>query len=234
VSKKTAKDTKRHEEGKRESTGSPAESEAMVGARDHQAVDEVLEADEDGVYELPDEEGGAAKSVEQRLEDQRRQLEEAQDRALRFQAELENYRKRMTRQMEDERRFAHMSLVRDLLPVWDNMGRAIEAAEKNHDVTSLLEGFKMVTRQIEDVLKRHHCVPIDALGQPFDPHFHEAISQQPSDEHPANTVTHVAQTGFQLHDRVVRPSQVVVSAAGPSAKEKTDAEETTRTESSAN
>jgi molecular chaperone GrpE len=212
----------------------PAESEAMAdsAAEDHRAVDEVLEADEDAVYELPQEGGEAAKSVEQQLEEQRRQYEEAQDRALRFQAELENYRKRVSRQMQEERRYAQMPLVRDLLPVWDGMGRAIEAAEKNHDVTSLLEGLKMVTRQLEDVLKRHHCTKIDALGQPFDPHFHEAISQQPSGEHPANTVTHVAQTGFQLHDRVVRPSQVVVAVATPAVKDEADSEATSEKESS--
>jgi molecular chaperone GrpE len=91
----------------------------------------------------------------------------------------------------------------------------------------------MVTRQLESVLERHHCTEVQALGQPFDPHFHEAISQQPSDEHPANTVLHVAQTGFQLHDRVVRPSQVVVSVA-PAKRDldNTDKSDTQTTEPS--
>jgi molecular chaperone GrpE len=194
-----------------------------------QAVDEVLEADEEGVYESTEEES-AVGGPEKQLDDLRRQCEEAKDRALRFQAELENYRKRAARQMAEERRYAYLPLMRDLLPVWDNMGRAIEAAEKNHEVTGLLEGFKMVTRQLEDVLNRHHCTPIDALGQPFDPHRHEAISQQPSDKHPANTVVHVAQAGFQLHDRVVRPSQVVVSGPLPGEDEREDKQES-RTES---
>jgi len=145
----------------------------------------------------------------------RTELEEARDRALRYQAELENYRKRVARQMEEERRYANLPLIRDLLHVWDNMGRAIEAGKQAKQSDTLLEGFKMVAQQLEDLLERHHCTKIEALGKPFDPHLHEAISQQPSEEHPPGTVAYVAQTGFQLHDRVVRPSQVIVSAAPP-------------------
>ena len=143
----------------------------------------------------------------------RAELAEARDRALRSQAELENYRKRVARQMEEERRYANLPLMRDLLHVWDDMGRAIEAAEQASAADSLLEGFKMVARQLEDVLERYHCTEINALGEPFDPHKHEAISQQSSEEHPPGTVAYVARSGFQLHDRVVRPSQVIVSTA---------------------
>ena len=149
------------------------------------------------------------------VEQLRVDLEEVSDRALRAQAELENYRRRVARQMEEERRYANMPLLRDLLPVLDNMRRAIEAAEKTEDAPSLLEGFRMVTKQLEGVLARHHCTEIEALGGPFDPNLHEAISQQPSAGHPEGTVLLVAQSGFQLHDRVVRPSQVIVSGADP-------------------
>lgn len=146
----------------------------------------------------------------------RAQLEEVTDRSLRCQAELENYRKRVARQMEEERRYACMGLMHDLLPVWDNTVRAIEAAEKTRDIDSLVAGFKMVGDQLLRALERHHCTRIPALHQPFDPHVHQAISQMPSDQ-PANTVAIVVQDGFQLHDRVVRPSQVVVSSGPPEA-----------------
>ena len=79
--------------------------------------------------------------------------------------------------------------------------------------------------QLEAVLERHHCTRIDARDKPFDPNLHQAICQQPSDEHPANTVLQVTQIGFRLHDRVVRPSQVVVSAAVPETGEPAEAEE---------
>lgn len=150
---------------------------------------------------------GAADATELRDE-----LAAARDRALRAQAELDNYRKRTRKEMEDERRYAQLPLLSDLLPVLDNVQRAIQAAEKSPDASGLLAGFKMVAQQLEGVLSRHHCTRIEALHQPFDPHLHAAIMQQPSSEHPANTVIQVAQDGYQLHDRVLRPSQVIVSA----------------------
>ncbi len=151
------------------------------------------------------------------VEQLRADVAAAADAKLRAQAELENFRRRAARQMEEERRYAQMPLMRDLLPVVDNIRRAIEAAEKTEDAAGLLEGFKLVAKQLQDVLGRHDCTEIEALGAPFDPHYHHAISQQPSAEHPAGTVLIVAQPGFRLHDRVVRPSQVVVSAAPPEA-----------------
>lgn len=146
------------------------------------------------------------------LQSLRADLGEARERVLRAQAELENYRKRAARQIEEERRYANLPLIRDLLHVWDNMNRAIQAAEQTGQSDSLLEGFKMVVGQMEEVLNRYHCTRIEAVGKPFDPHLHEAILQQPSSDHSHGTVMQETQTGFLLHDRVVRPSQVIVSA----------------------
>jgi len=140
-------------------------------------------------------------------------LEDASDRVLRAQAELDNYRKRIRREIEDERRFATVGLLRDLLPVVDNIHRAIAAAEKSHGGGVLLEGVKLVAQSLEAALAAHNCQRIDALGKHFDPTFHQAISQQPSPEHPPNTVILVAQEGYLLHDRVVRPAQVIVSTS---------------------
>jgi molecular chaperone GrpE len=152
---------------------------------------------------------GAADSAAQL----RVELEAAKDRALRCHAELENFRKRAARELEDRLRYANLPLLRDLLPVLDNVERAIQAADQNADAAALLDGFKMVQQQVEEVLKRHHCQQIEALHLPFDPHVHHAVMQQSSDEYPANTVLMVTQNGYQLHDRVVRPSQVIVSIA---------------------
>jgi molecular chaperone GrpE len=149
----------------------------------------------------------------------RAELEQFKDRSLRCQAELENYRKRVARQMDEERRYAALGLIRDLLPVWDNTVRAIEAAEKTRDIDSLVAGFKMVAEQLEQTFARHQCTRISALHEPFNPHLHHAISQMPSSEDPAGNVMIVTQEGFQLHDRVVRPSQVVVSSGPPPAGE---------------
>jgi molecular chaperone GrpE len=140
------------------------------------------------------------------------ELREAQQRALRLQAELENFRKRTQRAMEEERRYACLPIMRDLLVVVDNLQRAIEAAEANENSTGLLEGVKMVAEQLTNVLKQHHCEHIEAVGEPFDPHKHEAIAQLPSEEHEPGHVSKVTQSGYQLHDRVIRPSQVIVAA----------------------
>jgi molecular chaperone GrpE len=142
------------------------------------------------------------------------ELAAANDRLLRLQAEMQNLRNRTAREIADERRYAALPVLRELLPVVDNIDRAIEAAEKAGEADNLLEGFRLVRQQLLTTLDHHHCEPIEALGQPFDPHLHQAILQQPSPEAPAGTITLVTQPGYKLHDRVVRPAQVIVSS-GP-------------------
>ncbi len=146
------------------------------------------------------------------------ELAAEKDRLLRLQAEMQNLRNRQSREIADERRYAPLPLLRDLLPVVDNIDRAVEAAEQQGEAASLLEGFKLVRQLLVGILEQHDCQPIHALGEPFDPQVHEAILKQPSDEHPADHVSLVTQQGYQLHDRVVRPSQVIVSA-GPAEAE---------------
>lgn len=141
----------------------------------------------------------------------REELAQAQERALRTQAELENFRKRTRRELEDELKYANLPLIRDLLPVMDNIQRALEAGETTHDAEKLLEGVRLIAQQMQNVLTRFDSQPIEAHGQPFDPNLHQAIMQQPSDQ-PAGTVLTVAQAGYKLHDRVIRPAQVIVAA----------------------
>jgi molecular chaperone GrpE len=143
------------------------------------------------------------------------ELQQASGRILRLQAELENVRKRTAREMAAQHRYASLSLMRDLLPVLDNIRRAIEAAEKAPAGSGLLDGFRLVDQQLKTVLSQHHCTEIEALNRPFDPHLHDAISQQVSEQCAPGTIVAVTQAGYQLHDRVVRPSQVIVSSATP-------------------
>lgn len=143
------------------------------------------------------------------------ELAAEKERVLRLRAEMENLRSRTSRELADERRYASLAMARDILPVVDNIDRAIEAAEKRGDAGDLIEGFRMVRQQLLTALQQHQCVRIDAEGAPFDPQLHEAILQQPSAEAPAGHVTLVTQTGYQLHDRIVRPAQVIVSSGPP-------------------
>lgn len=130
----------------------------------------------------------------------------------RAQADLENYRKRVQREMESERRFAALPFVRDLLPVVDNVERALEAARASDDVARLTEGIELVRAQLLEVLSRHGVEPIEAVGRPFDPNVHEALLERPDRENADRTVLEEVGKGYQMHDRVVRPSKVVVSA----------------------
>ena len=142
----------------------------------------------------------------------RLELEEAKHRTLRALADLENFRTRVNRQTAEERKYANLDFMRELLPVWDNIGRALEAVAASHNLESLVEGVQMVHAQFLEVLKKYHCEKIEAKFQPFDPNVHASVAQIPSAEHPANTVVEEVQVGFRLFDRVVRPSQVVLSS----------------------
>ena len=170
----------------------------------------------------------AAAAADLRIAELEAQLKEASDRALRFGAELENYRKRAQRELADERRYAVVPLVRELLPVIDNLQRAIDAAgaggaseatpaRSASEGNALLEGVQLVAGQLQAVLKHYGCEPIETVGVPFDPNYHEAIAQEPSSEHPSGTVTRATQVGYKLHDRVIRPAQVFVSTGPASA-----------------
>ena len=162
------------------------------------------------------------KEAEDELSALKRELAEAKDKTLRTFAELENFRKRSARTLQDELKYANMSLIRDMLPVIDNLLRAIEAAQKQAESgelteqgKALLDGVKMVVEQFNTVLGKHNCTPIEAVNQPFDPNFHQAITQMPSADVEPNTVIMETQKGYVLHDRVVRPSQVIVSCEAP-------------------
>ena len=146
------------------------------------------------------------------------EVQAAEDRALRAQAELENYRKRAQREMLEERKYASLPLIRDLLPVIDNLDRALAAAVQSQNAASLLEGIKMVANQFNHVLQQHSCTRIATTGTGFDPNLHQALAQEASPEHAAGIVTREVQVGYSLHDRVVRPAQVFVST-GASASE---------------
>ena len=128
-------------------------------------------------------------------------------------AEMENVRKRMLREIDQERQYRSLPIARDLLPVIDNLTRAVQAAEKAQDVEQLVQGIKMVLQQFDETLARHSITPIPTVGEPFDPNLHEAVLQQPNADQPPMTVLMEVEKGYKMHDRVVRPSKVIVSSA---------------------
>lgn len=159
-------------------------------------------------------ESGQEESPELLVQQLEQQLVEIRSRELKAQAELENFRRRMLRDVDQQLKFAAMPLVTDLLDVLDNLNRAIESAVPGSGSEGIVAGVKLVQQQFVNVLNKHHCKQIPSLGVPFDPNVHQAISQLPSDSHPPGSVMVEHSVGYMLHDRVVRPSMVVVST-GP-------------------
>jgi molecular chaperone GrpE len=129
------------------------------------------------------------------------------------QADFENYQKRNQREREQERKYMHRALAVDLLPVIDNLERAQAAARQAGEAGPLVQGVNMVLDQFISLLRRHGITRIEAQGQPFDPNLHQAVMKQPTPDQPPNSVVQVLEHGYMIHDRVLRPARVVVSAA---------------------
>ena len=149
------------------------------------------------------------------------ECEALKDRLLRLHAEFDNYRKRTARDAERLRRTAGEAIVLDLLPAVDNLERALGATNAD-DAGSLAEGVKMVLKQICDVLARHGLEPIAAVGEPFDPTVHEALTCVPTTDMPANYVCQEFQRGYRFGDHVVRPAKVAVTTTPPEPLEATE------------
>jgi len=142
------------------------------------------------------------------------------DKFVRISADLENYRKRAKRDLDDARHEAKTRVLKEMLPVVDNLERAIEHADKTSgDVNAIIDGVRLVLRQFMQAFERNDVTPIDAVGRPFDPNLHEAISQQESAEHPPGTVMQALQRGYKMGDRLLRPALVVVSRGQPRSNE---------------
>jgi molecular chaperone GrpE len=136
-------------------------------------------------------------------------LKETHERLLRTAAEFDNFRKRAIKEKEDAQKFGNERLLRDFLPVVDNLERALDHVEQ-HDLKQVIEGVKLVQKLFESTLSKHGVVGFSAVGKAFDPTVHEALMQQESDDPPGTVVSEMAK-GYKLHDRLVRPAAVVVA-----------------------
>ncbi len=143
------------------------------------------------------------------LERKDKEIQELQNEMLRLRAETENFRKRLTREKEDSVRYANERLFKDLVPIYDNLHRALEAPDIN--VKSLKDGVDMIGKLFLSFLEKHNVKPIQAVGETFDPNLHEVLSQIESHEHEEGTVIDEFGKGYWIHDRVLMPSKVVTS-----------------------
>ena len=152
------------------------------------------------------------KEMETRLESVEQEAKEAHDRFLRVSAEFENYKKRSAREMDEFRKFANESLIREMLTVVDNLERALNSSNNDNQANShIAEGVDMTLKEILKVFEKFNVKPIEALGKPFDPNFHQAAMREETNERPENTVLNELEKGYMIHDRLLRPAMVVVS-----------------------
>jgi molecular chaperone GrpE len=139
------------------------------------------------------------------------------DAWMRTAADYDNFRKRTRREVEEARRNGREDLLRVLLPVFDNLGRAIQSAGRSTDVKAMVDGLAMVQRQFVEALGREGISKVPTVGAAFDPGMHEAIQQVETDEHPAGTVIAEVQPGYMQGDRLMRAAMVVVARPKPGA-----------------
>ncbi|MBX3162802.1 MAG: nucleotide exchange factor GrpE [Deltaproteobacteria bacterium] len=188
-----------------ETTAPPADGGAVgeVG----EVPSEVIPVEVEAPEPAPETNGAEAK-----LAALEKEKKENWDRYLRAAADLENLRKRQRREVEDARYETKGKVLKEMLPVVDNLERAIEHATQQSGTNPIVEGVQLVLRQFLTAFERLDVVPIEAASQPFDPNLHEAISQQDSDQ-PPGTVVQVLQRGYRSGDRLLRPALVVVAKA---------------------
>ena len=137
------------------------------------------------------------------------------DQLLRTRAEFDNIRKRLTREKEESVRYANQAILSDLLPLLDHLELGLQAATTTTDAASVVAGVKLIQSQFDRFLTDHGVTPIEALGKPFDPHWHEALSQEPSPGKPEGLVLHQRRRGYKIGDRLLRPSSVVTVGPSP-------------------
>lgn len=142
------------------------------------------------------------------------------DRFLRQVAELDNVKKRSAREREEISRFANEALIKDLLPVVDNLERAVAHASGGGNGKPLIEGVEMVLKGLLDVLAKHGVTQISAVGEPFDPSKHEAMAQVESESHEPNSVVEELHKGYTLRDRLLRPALVSVAKSSKTREKK--------------
>lgn len=186
---------------------------------EHRARHEDVGADGDAPH------GDGAPDLQAALEAKEKELAELKDKYLRALADNENARKRIRQQSEESVRIQREAILRDLLPIIDNLERAVDAARAGDGGSkTIIDGVEMVLRSMMDFLRAQGVTSLDSVGQPFDPARHEAVDHVASEVHAPNQIVQEFHRGYQIGDRVIRPARVSVSKGpGGQSEGETDA-----------
>ena len=179
------------------------EAESLVST-DENGSSEEDESSEEDLIELD-----PIKALEKDLQKTKNELAEQKDSFVRLQAETDNFRKRLSREKDEFSQYANERLFKELIPIFDNLERALE--DPSNDTKSLKEGLEMILKQFSAFLEKEKVEPIKAIGEKFDPMVHEALTSEESNAHEENTIISEFVKGYTINNRVLRPSQVVIS-----------------------
>lgn len=157
------------------------------------------------------DETAAEETVASEIDSLKEQLEKVNNKYIRLAADFDNYRKRQMQERESLLKYGAEDTLKKMIEALDNIDRAIAAAEKSEDVNQVKDSYKLGFKQLYDVLQKIGMEVIDTKDTPFDPNFHEAVMQTPTDEHPEHTIIAELQKGYKLGDRVLRPALVNVA-----------------------
>jgi len=157
------------------------------------------------------EEGGLVAELQRALAAKTEESKELNDKYLRLAAEFDNYKRLAQRDQRDQIRFGNEQLLKELLPVVDNLERAIKASRNGGSPDVLIQGVELTLKQLTGALTRFHVKPVETIGQPFDPATHQAVTSVASEKIPEQHVVDEFQRGYCLHDRILRPAMVSVS-----------------------
>lgn len=203
--------TETTEHQQEELTSEQALDEKHTEAAESSLAEEESAADQQTSETEEADDSAELAELQAKLDAAEKESEELRQRVLRAQADFDNFRRRTREEKEELQKYAAVRVIESLLPVIDNFERALEASKENNDFDSLVKGLNMTYSQLMQVLEQEDLKQIQAVGEPFNPEFHQAVMQVESDEHEEGMIVEELQKGYMLKEKVLRPSMVKVS-----------------------
>lgn len=192
----------------------PRSSQPKWGEDDEESASEEVEAEDSqesgAVVETPE---SKIEKLEQELARREEELEEVKDKHLRARADLANLKRRSRQEIDESMKFGISLVFEELLPIIDDFERAFGAAQETDQAEPLREGIELIRRRLHQMMEKRGVVPIEAVGKPFDPQYHEAVAQVFTSDHPEGTVVEELQKGYLMGDQVLRAAKVGVATS---------------------
>lgn len=201
----------KEEEELKENTEEIEETEEIEKDQEEKTEDEKVKGETERKEEREDELREQLETLKEKLSEAEEEKEDYRDRLLRLQADLENFKKRQKKKKREQLRKEREGIIRDFIPIYDNLTRAIKDYEENEDQETFIEGIEKIYTQFSELLNKKNIEPMEATGEKFDPSKHEALMKVESDEYEDNEIVEEFERGYSYGDRVLKPSKVKVN-----------------------